>query len=322
MEQKVGGLNRHNPKPDQRTDSHILDVIPESAGPRLATAGGGAIYSVREPGSQAFLTESHFVEVMLAPALRNRMALGSDKMQEYDAPVGATVIYPANVEGRAIWSSTKESVIVALRPERLGELAARELDADHVALQPPAFGTVDLKALHIAQLLKMELLRQETASELYADSLVTLFGIHLLRTCSGVNRLPAKANGGLCASSARRVQEFLNENLSRKLSIAELAAICGLSPFHFIRAFAKTFGQTPHRYLLVLRLAFAEKLLVEGNTAIADIAYLSGFSSQSHLTAAMKKYRHATPAEIRSSRQDQSRFSRVGRGNRQLAQRR
>jgi AraC family transcriptional regulator len=300
MHETTASLVYNNCKPDrQSVDPQVLDVIPESAGPRLATVRGGAIYSVREPGSQAVLAESHFAAVMLAPAPKNRAALGSDRMLEYDAPVGALVIQPANVEGRAVWSSTRESVIVAIRPESMAELAASELDAGHVALQPPAFGTVDLMALRIAQLLKMELRRRESASELYVDSLVTLFGCHLLRTYSGATRPPAKANSGLSASSARRVQEYLNENFSRKLTIAELAAISGLSLFHFIRAFAKTFGQPPHQYLLVLRLAFAEKLLVEGDLPIADIAYLSGFSSQSHLTAAMRRERHTTPAEIR-----------------------
>jgi len=108
--------------------------------------------------------------------------------------------------------------------------------------------------------------------------------------------------GGLSASGARRVQEFLNENFTRKLSAAELAAISGLSPFHFVRAFAKTFGRPPHQYLLILRLAFAEKLRVEGNMTIAEIADLSGFSSQSHLMAAMRKYRGRTPTELRLRR--------------------
>jgi len=51
----------------------------------------------------------------------------------------------------------------------------------------------------------------------------------------------------------------------------------------------------PHRYLINLRLDFAEKLLVDGELAIAEIAYLAGFSDQSHLAATMKKYRGRTP---------------------------
>ncbi|WP_375143321.1 AraC family transcriptional regulator [Pelagibacterium sp. H642] len=55
-------------------------------------------------------------------------------------------------------------------------------------------------------------------------------------------------------ASARRVRDFAAENVQDKLSIACLAAECGLSRRHFIQAFAKTFNVTPHRYVLDARL--------------------------------------------------------------------
>ncbi|UCI09052.1 helix-turn-helix transcriptional regulator [Mesorhizobium sp. B1-1-8] len=105
--------------------------------------------------------------------------------------------------------------------------------------------------------------------------------------------------GGLSARSSRKVQEFLNENFSRKLTLAEIAAVCGLSPYHFVRAFSKTFGASPYQYVLDLRLDFAEGLLADSSMTIADIAHVSGFSSQSHFTTTMKKYRHVTPLQAR-----------------------
>ena len=110
----------------------------------------------------------------------------------------------------------------------------------------------------------------------------------------------ANARGGLSARHTQKVQRFLSDNFSRKLSLAEMAAVCGLSPYHFARAFSKTFGMSPHRYILVLRLDFAEKLLVETSMSITDIADLSGFSSQSHFTTTMKKYRQMTPLQARA----------------------
>jgi AraC family transcriptional regulator len=105
--------------------------------------------------------------------------------------------------------------------------------------------------------------------------------------------------GGLSVRSARKVQEFLNENFSRKLALAEMAAVCGFSSYHFVRAFSKTFGMPPHQYVLDLRLDFAEKLLADSRMTIADIAHLSGFSSQSHFTTMMKKHRQMTPMQAR-----------------------
>jgi len=106
--------------------------------------------------------------------------------------------------------------------------------------------------------------------------------------------------GGLSASATRRMQSFLQENFSRKLALAEIAAISGLSTYHFIRAFSKTFGVPPHKYVLDQRLDFAEGLLVAGSMSIVEVAHLAGFSSQSHLTTVMKKYRGITPSQARA----------------------
>ena len=105
--------------------------------------------------------------------------------------------------------------------------------------------------------------------------------------------------GGLSASSTRRVQSFLQENFSRKLAVAEIAAVSGLSTYHFIRAFSKTFAVPPHHYVLDQRLDFAENLLLDGRMSIAEVAHLAGFSSQSHFTTVMKKYRGLTPSQAR-----------------------
>ena len=119
-------------------------------------------------------------------------------------------------------------------------------------------------------------------------------------TAEAATRQPAlNVKGGLSVRSVHRVQEFLRENFSRKLTLAEMAAVCGLSPYHFVRAFSRTFGAPPHQYVLDLRLDFAERLLADSGMTIADIAHLSGFSSQSHFTTVMKKYRRVTPLQAR-----------------------
>lgn len=255
------------------------------------------IYSVRGSASPAVLAENHFAVVVLAPAPKNRAALGSGAMPDHDAPAGALVIHPAN--GRTVWPSARESVIIAIRPESMAELAAGELDGGRITLQPPAFGTVDPQALYLAQLLKAELTQRETPNELYVDSLVTMFGVHILRNYTGAQQLPPAPKGGLSNRSAQRVREFLEVKFSSRISVADLAAVSGLSPRHFIQAFTKSFGEPPHRHILRLRLGFAERLLVSGELPIAEVAHLSGFSSQSHLTTAMMKYRRMTPMQMR-----------------------
>jgi AraC family transcriptional regulator len=242
------------------------------------------------------------MSVALTPVPGMRAARESDVVHEFDAPVGMLAIIPANEENYVAWPSSRENVVIALTPESLQELAAQEFDTGRADLQPPPFGTFDARALQIAKLLKAELTQPEPPNELYVDSLITVFGIHLLRNYAEVRKPLPTVRGGLSVRSARRVEEFLNENFSRKLSVAELAAVSGLTPRYFIEAFSRTFGERPHQYLVRRRLAFAEELLLGGNLAIDDVAQLSGFSSQSHLTSLMKRHRKMTPMQVRRSR--------------------
>ncbi len=286
----------------ERTDRYVFDIIPESAGPRKATMRGSVISSVREPGSQTFLAKEHAMGIVLAPMRGLRASLGSDKITQYDAPVGCLIINPAGVDSTLAWSETRENLVVAIPPQILSELALQEFDLADVELEPPAFGTVDPIALGIAQRISVELTGKATPNELYLDSLVTLFSTHLLRTYANNMRQLPSPRGGLSAKSARRVEEYLREHFTEKVHVAELAAVAGISPNHFIVRFAKTFGMPPHRYLINLRLDLAEKLLAEGEIAIAEIAYMAGFSDQSHLATTMKRYRGRTPTELRYMR--------------------
>lgn len=292
------------PGADQRgAESDIFRPIPDDAGPRLATSRGGAIHSIRPSAFQAFTSRAHFIGVMLAPSPNVAAAFGGDKARQYDAPLGMIAVSPANVDSRISWASPRESVLIAIKPESLLDLAAHEFGAGSAELRPPAFGTVDLEALGMARQLKGELSQRAGPNELYVDSLVTLFGIHLLRNYSNARKLPTNAaTGGLSAQNARRMQEFLHANFTAPLSVAQLAAVCELSPSHFIQGFTQTFGLPPYRYVLNLRLDYAETLLLKGDMKIADVAHSCGFSSQSHLTSAMRRYRGRTPLQVRLNR--------------------
>jgi AraC family transcriptional regulator len=281
---------------------HVLDIIPESAGPRKATVRGSVIHSIRGPGSQKFLAKEHSVGIMLAPARKLRASLGSDRITEYDAPAGCLVINPAGVDSSFTWSVTRENAVISISAEAMSELAGHEFDLADAELQTPAFGTVDLWALSIAQRVAAELTGDAPPNELYLDSLVTVFGVHLLRAYTSHRRQFVPPKGGLSAAGARRVRDYLNENFARKVLVSELALVAGVSPNHFIVRFAATFGMPPHRYLINLRLTFAERLLAGGNLPVAEVAYLAGFSDQAHLAATMKKHKGKTPSEIRSGR--------------------
>ncbi len=60
--------------------------------------------------------------------------------------------------------------------------------------------------------------------------------------------------------------------------VARIAAIVGISPFHFIRLFDAVFGETPHQYRTRTRLERAKELLAAGGS-VTDVCFEVGFSS-------------------------------------------
>jgi AraC family transcriptional regulator len=279
-------------------DASLLGSVPEDAGPRAMTFRGGAVHSVRSPGSQEFVSSGHCIAVMLAPSAGISAAFGSEPLRTFDAETGMIAVSPAGLRSRLIWTSRRENVVVAISPESMADLAANELGSVDLELRPTT-RIVDLTALQFAKLIRSELNSPGHSSELYLDSLITLLGVHVLRKYSNIAKPLGSVKAGLSATAAVRVRDYLHEHFRRKLSIAELAKICGLSPGHFAHSFTVTFGVPPHRYLLERRLDFAEKLLRETASTIPEVAFLSGFSSQSHLTNMMRVHRGKTPSRLR-----------------------
>lgn len=98
-----------------------------------------------------------------------------------------------------------------------------------------------------------------------------------------------------------RLEIHIKDNLSRRISVAELAQVVCLSPSHFHALFKRSVGLTPHQYLLKLRLDHASRLLRESPLPLVRIAEECGFSSQSALTTAMRRYIGLTPKRLRGN---------------------
>ncbi|MEM8822263.1 MAG: helix-turn-helix transcriptional regulator, partial [Pseudomonadota bacterium] len=60
---------------------------------------------------------------------------------------------------------------------------------------------------------------------------------------------------------------------------------------------------TPHQWLRRERLLRAQAMLSETDTPVAEVAYATGFSSQSHLTTIMRREHGVTPGAYRKRRQ-------------------
>ena len=84
------------------------------------------------------------------------------------------------------------------------------------------------------------------------------------------------------------------------LSVGDMAIAAGLSTCHFGVVFKTEMGESPYSYVLRRRAQFARDLIEGTDEPIAQVAYVSGFSSQAHLTTVMRRVLGVTPGKLRS----------------------
>jgi AraC family transcriptional regulator len=139
----------------------------------------------------------------------------------------------------------------------------------------------------------------EPADRLALSHAAHLIIAHLLRRYSSVDARARIARGGLPSHVRRRVAEYVDANLGAPLSLADLAAVAGLSTYHFARAFKQATGESPHGFVLRRRIARAQRLLADHRLSLGEIADACGFSSQSHFTARFRRLTGVTPRRYR-----------------------
>ena len=88
--------------------------------------------------------------------------------------------------------------------------------------------------------------------------------------------------------------EYLHAHYTNAISLEALAAVAGLSRFHFCRVFRKEVGVSSSAYQTQLRLAQAKKLLVQG-CSLTQVATATGFYDQSHFGWHFKRQVGVTP---------------------------
>jgi len=100
---------------------------------------------------------------------------------------------------------------------------------------------------------------------------------------------PQLVKGTLAPVQWQRVKDYCMSHLAEKISLVELAALCGLERFQFLKLFKRTVGMTPHAWLIRLRLERACILLGQQRWDLARVAQEVGFYDQSHFNRAFRQ---------------------------------
>jgi len=163
----------------------------------------------------------------------------------------------------------------------------------------PGVGVMDHVVAELTRLLLPVFDTPDRVSLLFADYVSLALGSHVAQAYGGMKSVMALRQGGLAAWQERRAKELIRANLEGNLSTGDLARECSLSAGHFARAFRRSTGLSPHKWLVWCRVEKAHGLLRDGGLSLAEIARACGFADQSHFTKAYTRLRGISPGAWR-----------------------
>jgi AraC family transcriptional regulator len=218
-------------------------------------------------------------------------------------PAGAISVVPAGNPAQWRWSGRREWLHVYLEPGLVGRVGAEAFGLDPARLEVPPLDNLDLPPLRATMAaVAAELASGGAGGPLAAEALANVLAVHLIRHLVAPGRLDRRRDGTLPRGRLRAVVEYIEEHLDARPSLAQLAAVVGLNPYHFARQFKAATGLPPHQYVIARRVERAQQLLQGGaDLSLAEVAAHAGFADQSQFTHHFKRLLGVTPGQFRVS---------------------
>ena len=108
-----------------------------------------------------------------------------------------------------------------------------------------------------------------------------------------------------------RAKDLADARYAEPITIGDMARAARLSPAHFSREFRRTFGESPHQYLLTRRLERAAALLRTTDWSVARICFAVGWQSVGSFTTSFGRMFGVSPTAYRAQHPSAASFAQV-----------
>lgn len=246
------------------------------------------------PAGPPFRFAQHALVLYLAGSAQVTRSSG-EQNEVAEVAAGDVSVQDTHWTGSWAWQGALDVLHLYLSPQLI-ERTANEVHGRDVA------GNLrdDLKVrddtiTQIGTALAREARSNEPGSRIMVRALREQLAVHLVRHYFVHSQEPPLGE--------RRMRKLrcLFDDLGSDLSLPKLAKAAGVGPHQLVRLFRKTFGTTPHQYVMELRLARARELLTDSDQTISDISDATGFADQSHLTRYFTRRYGASPSRFRAT---------------------
>ena len=203
---------------------------------------------------------------------------------------------PAGASVTRVLRGRPEVLLIHLSDRLVKEVASTVWDVDPASISlRKCLAEPDEHVSQLGHALLIEVSEPTIASGLMTDLLGRAMALNLLKKYSSVSAPQTLKPIHMARGRLGRVLRHMQENLEEGLSLKDLATLAGVSPSHFARSFRYSMDQSPHQYLIALRIEKARDLLEDTSKTITEIGLTCGFSQPNHFSSAFRKHTGLSP---------------------------
>jgi AraC family transcriptional regulator len=196
------------------------------------------------------------------------------------------------------WIRTDEPHFLSLAISETALRAACDEISAEVELRGVA-QLVDPRVSALVAAVNAERIAGFPSGRLFLDSIEQALALALIDGYAARHRSVRTYRGGLGPARLRTLKELVNAKMEDELTLHEMAQSVELSTAHFSRMFRKSTGETPHQFVMRLRIERAQEMLRVADGSVLDVAVACGFKTQQHFARVFRHVCGASPTEYR-----------------------
>jgi AraC family transcriptional regulator len=208
---------------------------------------------------------------------------------------GDLILLTPGTRDSLLWYGPSQRIVASVAPSLL-EQAAEQLSLSRLYDFENNWSFRDEQLRLLLTEMEREMSSGWLMGPLYGDLLSMSLSIAMVKKYNRFAAIPAPHKGGLSRANLRNVLAFIESHLERDIRLEQLATLTGLSVFHFARAFRESLGQSPHQYIVEMKVHRAKTLLAQPEWTIQQIASAVGFASASRFASAFRATTGASPS--------------------------